>query len=338
LKKYDPSGNQLFIENVNGAIGNSVCTDVLGNCYITGRFQGSTNFGTNSLTAIGGYDIFLVKYDSTGSCVWAKRAGGTFNGGYSKDCGYAVTTSNSGEIYFTGSIVDTVDFDTLTLIASSNDIFLAKYDNNGNPLWVRQATGISDQEGRCIIIDNAGDIIIGGSYVPNVNFGNYFLTGWGNYDAFIAKYDSNGNLISVLKGGGSDYNETVNGISIDNSGNIFVVGSFSSTAYFGADTLTNLLSDIFISKVSLTTSIEEMTYNSDGLNIYPNPFQNELNVSISDKGKSQIMLYDLTSRQIYYQEFENQTKIITEQFAAGIYLYKIQNENGHLVCGKIIRR
>ncbi len=100
LKKYDTLGNQIWTENVNGATGNSVCTDELGNCYITGKFLGTTGFGTNTLSAIGGFDIFLAKYDSTGACIWAKRAGGTFPGGYSTDCGYAVTTNNSGEIYF----------------------------------------------------------------------------------------------------------------------------------------------------------------------------------------------------------------------------------------------
>lgn len=340
LKKYDTLGNQIWTANVIGATGNSICTDNIGNCYITGKFLGTALFGTQNVTSLGGYDIFLSKYDSTGNCIWVKRAGGKFSGGYSNDCGYAVTKDNLGNLYFTGSIVDTVDFDSYTFIASSNDIFLAKYDNSGNSIWVKQATGFHDQEGRCINIDNVGNIIIGGSYIPSVNFENITLTGWGSghYDAFIAKYDNNGNLINLLKGGGSEYNETLNGISIDNLGNTFVIGSYSSTAYFGPDTLTNLLSDIFISKVSLKTSIEEMENKLKVINIYPNPFQNELNISIYDSGKSHVILYDLTSREIYQQEFEKETIINTEQFASGIYLYKIQNENGHRKSGKIIRR
>ena len=69
----------------------------------------------------GGYDAFLVKYDTDGSQLW-----NTTWGGASNELGYGVAVAGDG-VYFTGS--------TESFGAGDSDALLVKYDSGGNQLW-----------------------------------------------------------------------------------------------------------------------------------------------------------------------------------------------------------
>jgi hypothetical protein len=62
---------------VNPDYGQGITVDVNGNVYVTGYFSGLCTFETTNLSAAGLYDIFLAKYDQSGSLQWVKRAGGS---------------------------------------------------------------------------------------------------------------------------------------------------------------------------------------------------------------------------------------------------------------------
>jgi hypothetical protein len=344
LAKYDPSGNQIWSRNVI-ATGNSISTDSAGNSSITGYFTGTVSFGSFTLTSSGTKDIFVARYDSAGMCVWAKRAGGNFDCCYSNDCGYAITLDLSGNTYVTGSFVDTSDFDSFTLVGNANDIFLAKYNTNGNVVWVRQATGGSDQEGRCIALDPVGNILIGGSYVPTVDFDGNAFSGWGNYDAFVAKYDNNGNFIHAVTAGGSAWNESVNGICTDNSGNAFVTGSFYNTAYFGGDTLNSSPGgyDAFTSKIASITGVEEKADNQIGWKIYPNPATDQLTIEFNsdNTGNTSIEIKSTLGQTIYHLD-KNVTKgkseleISINDLPKGVYIISL-SDGKTVLSKKLIR-
>jgi hypothetical protein len=86
---------------VSSDIAYSVTVDASGNVYTTGYFQGTSDFdpgsGTANLTAVGGQDIFVSKFDASGNFVWAKSMGGT-----SDEIGYYITVDASGNVYTTG--------------------------------------------------------------------------------------------------------------------------------------------------------------------------------------------------------------------------------------------
>jgi len=130
IAKYDDAGTVLWAKRAGGAdsdYGYSVATDASGNVFVTGSFLSSTiTFGTTTLTNAGSDDIFIAKYDSAGTIIWAKRAGGT-----NDDYGISVTTDASGNVYVTGRFASpTITFGTNTLTNSgSGDIFIVKYDN-----------------------------------------------------------------------------------------------------------------------------------------------------------------------------------------------------------------
>src|ERR1017187_11012456 len=75
--------------------------DTNANCYITGWFDGTNNFGGVTLTnqSVGGSDIFVAKYNSSGALQWAQRAGGT-----NINTGRRVGVDTNGNVYVAGHV------------------------------------------------------------------------------------------------------------------------------------------------------------------------------------------------------------------------------------------
>lgn len=74
--------------------GTTAASDPYGNCYITGYFSETAVFGTVSLTTAGSIDMFVAKYASDGTLLWARRGGGS-----SDDIGNAICTEASGNCW-----------------------------------------------------------------------------------------------------------------------------------------------------------------------------------------------------------------------------------------------
>ncbi len=182
------------------AEGFGVCTDPSGNVYITGEFSGSIKFGVYTLTnGAGAGSLFLTKYDNSGNVLWAKNANGVSTYG---PIAYAVSTDAAGNVFVTGiSNSPYITFGTYTLTNSGNyDLFLAKYDSNGNFLWAKSAIGSGDEGGASVSCDASGNSFITGDFTsPTLVFGSYTLTNMGSNDIYLAKYDPNGNVLWAKK-------------------------------------------------------------------------------------------------------------------------------------------
>ena len=77
--------------------GNGIAVDSVGSAYVSGYFQGTAAFGITSLTSSGAKDIFVAKLSSSGSWLWAVKAGGS-----GEDGGEAIAYDSSGGVYVTG--------------------------------------------------------------------------------------------------------------------------------------------------------------------------------------------------------------------------------------------
>lgn len=256
IVKYDPNGNVMWAQGSTGAEADaySVNTDLGGNIYLTGTYTGSTVvFGSYTLTATGAayYDhVFLVKYDASGNVMWAKSSDGTDGAGTS------VCIDANGNAYVTGyfnGLNGPISFDSYTFNIPGNhlNIFLVKYDPNGNVVWAKSSDGAGYNTPGSLSLDVSGNIFITGSFKPIVAFGSYTLNSAGDSDGFIAKYDPNGNVLWVKSNGGVGYDQ-VSGVSTDLNGNAYITGSVnSSTITFGSITLTNTSTfsgNIFLAK------------------------------------------------------------------------------------------
>lgn len=234
--------NCQWAKNGNGfSESHSVCTDNNGNIFVSGLFASSTiTFGTFTLTNSGsGVNLYLVKYDPSGNVIWAKSGKG--DGSNSWD--YSVFTDLGGNIYTTGfSNGTSMVFDSYTLTVNSGDLYLVKYDPNGNVLWAKREGGIDGLEASFSVKgDLAGNIYIAGySTSTLMTVASYTLTNPTSVNnqvgMFLIKYDSNGNVLWAqnAKGFAQGYGGTVDG-----EGNAYVTGAFGNpTMSIGAFTLT----------------------------------------------------------------------------------------------------
>jgi len=188
---------------------------------------------------------------------WAKSIGGT-----SYDDGYDVVLDGSRNVYTTGSFSGTVDFDPgageyeLTS-AGAYDIFISKFDTNGNFVWARSMGGTGSDDGYAIALDGSGNAYITGIFHDTADFdpgvGTYNLISAGQGDIFISKLDTNGNFVWAKSIGGETFDDIGLDIVLDGNGNVYSTGEFYDTADFdpgvGTYTLTSIGGDIFISKL-----------------------------------------------------------------------------------------
>lgn len=106
--------------------------------------------------------------------------------------------------------------------------------------WAYGAGDAGSDEGRSIATDHAGNTYVTGSFKYYATFGDITLI---NSSAayttiFVAKYDLNGNWIWAKSAGGSN-NDYAYGITVDDSANVFITGTFVNSASFGTTTLTD---------------------------------------------------------------------------------------------------
>lgn len=153
----------------------------------------------------------------------------------SSELGYSITLDINNNIIVTGKFHGTVTFGTTTLTPSgSGDIFIAKFDKQGNNIWAKKAGGDSYDESIAVATDPIGNIFIAGYFYSTAFFGpnsNDYITSLGYADAFLAKYDNNGQFQWVRKCGGSSF-EIIYSISCDNQGNVLATGNFHGTSIF----------------------------------------------------------------------------------------------------------
>ena len=247
LVKYDSAGNVSWAKTGGGDNSdqlNSLCTDLFGNVYITGIFDGDNMiFDTDTIinANYGAGDIFLVKYDSTGNVQWAKRFGDFYT-----DDATAITTDALGNLFVTGGFHSpSISFDTIT-VTNPNinlaEIFIVKFDTSGHAVWVRTSSGPGVDWATAITCDISGNIYITGYYDSlTVTFGSATVTNVNsnNYNIFVAKYSPSGNVLWATGAGGTS-NDYPSSITTDTSNNVYVAGYFySRTISFGSFILTN---------------------------------------------------------------------------------------------------
>ncbi|HTF04735.1 MAG TPA: SBBP repeat-containing protein [Bacteroidia bacterium] len=234
ILKYDSNGNVLWAKSAGGKSidqGHCIAIDGSGNVYVTGAYNASISFGSIKLTNKGEADLFVAKYDTNGKVLWAKGAGGTRG-----DEGQGIAADANGNVYVTGYFSETAAFGTVKLTgAGSWDVFTAKYNTNGDVLWVQSAGGSAGDTGKNITTDRSGNVYVTGSYDSySFAFGTIELKHFGGDDIFTVKYDSNG-IVLWAKGSGGDINDEGGCIATDVNGNVYVSGYFrSSEITFGS--------------------------------------------------------------------------------------------------------
>lgn len=131
-----------------------------------------------------------------------------------------------------------------------DDVFLAKYDKNGNHIWSKSFGDTSTQNATQVTTDGAGNVFLLGRAFGKINFGGIELDARGTDDIFIAKFDSAGEHVWSTMVGGPNADRAER-IVADSSGNVWLTGTFSGQATFGTEARTSAgTRDIVILKIS----------------------------------------------------------------------------------------
>lgn len=259
LVKFDSTGTRQWGTFYGGAsddFGLSCSTDSTGNIFIAGYAFSSTaisspgSFQVSKNGAFGHSDMFIAKFNGAGTRLW-----GTYYGGSGGDALSSCKTDPNGNIFITG-FSENPSLSTpgayQTSIIGPVDMILAKFDGNGNRVWSTFFGGPNVDNVRSCTVNRFGDVFITGTATslnmlstPNAYQPNY---NGGTNDAFLAKFDNNGNIYwSTYYGGtGSDHGYSC---STSKSGNIYLSGNTNSTSNIATggshqDTL-GLISGVF---------------------------------------------------------------------------------------------
>src|ERR1700722_1193809 len=174
LSLFTCLAQQYWVQDAGGITideGIGIATDGNGNSYSTGYFTTTANFGNTTLHSAGSTDIYITKVNSQGQFVWAVSAGGS-----GIDRPTSIKADAHGNSYITGYFYDTANFGPFTIVSKGlQDIFIAKYDPNGNCLWARDCGGSSSDIGNGIAVDFRGNVIVTGQFRDTASFGSFNL-------------------------------------------------------------------------------------------------------------------------------------------------------------------
>lgn len=248
VAKLNNNGNFEWAVSAGGycrAISQDINVDVEGNIYITGSFDGTANFGQIQLESNGKTDVFVAKLDSSGSWLWATRAGGLYY-----DYSQGIEVDENENVFLTGYFMGSAVFGSTTLISKgSADIFVAKLNPSGDFLWAVSAGGIKTDLCYDISVDLNGNSYITGYFNDISSFGDINLSSLGDTDVYIAKLNPSGNYLWAVSGGGTS-TDVAYDIVVDDEQFIYVTGFFYYAASFGSISMTaDDNADLFLVKL-----------------------------------------------------------------------------------------
>jgi PKD repeat protein len=252
VAKYGADGHHIWSKRFGGQYDDApsaAAVDTAGNVYLTGYFRGTCDFGGGPLTVpfTSDLDVFVAKLDPSGNHLWSKNFTNDGN-----DRGYGIATDSAGNVVVAGTFSNTIDFGGGEMDSPNAmlDVFVVKLSPAGAHLWSRHiGTAVASEGVNGVAIDLAGNVVIAGNVIAEVDFGGGSLGALGASDAYVAKYAPNGNHIWSRRFGGAG-NDYASAVAVDGSGNVAVAGSFESNALFaGIPLLSAGQSDAYVLKL-----------------------------------------------------------------------------------------
>ena len=150
----------------------------------------------------------------------------TFLGGTTAEQGFGIAVDESGNVYVAGWSDATWGAPVQGYSGGSSDTFIAKLDSSGNLVWSTFLGGNGQDVGHAIAVDKDGNVYVAG--YSDAAWGTPVRAYAGDYDAFAARLDNNGNLVWNTFLGSSDSSlnkgDIGHGIAVDGDGNTYVTG------------------------------------------------------------------------------------------------------------------
>ena len=170
VAKFDNNGNAMWAYNAgsiyqNNTLAKAVAIDSNGNVYVGGTFPNSITFGNIELFASTGAQLFLVKFNATGTVLWANTSGFSTNG-YSTL--RSIDTDENNNVYVAGlTYASTINFTnniSLSNLGNSGALFITKYNSSGTPSWAKGVTNFDANNDISIDCKSENDLFLGGFF------------------------------------------------------------------------------------------------------------------------------------------------------------------------------
>jgi hypothetical protein len=247
IAKYDPNGNILWAKSAGGIRDDgaaSIATDGGSNAIICGWFISPVIvFGSDTLLNPNyAEDLFIAKYDAYGNVLWARSPGGNLATN-SSALGAGVTTDIKGNAYLLANYnCTTIVYGSDTLKATTANpngcISFVKYNGSGNVVWAKNLLISGSATGSSITTDYFQNIYMSGILNDATTiFGKDTIVNSSSGNIFLAKCDSNGNLVWIKDSHMSALTAGETSVT-DSSGNIYLAGTADAeTISFDNDTV-----------------------------------------------------------------------------------------------------
>jgi hypothetical protein len=272
ISKSDSTGTILWAAAIGGtdsdtdyALCTAVATDVEGNVYTTGHFEGTIDFDPGEETAnlTGSHDfrrsIFIHKLDSDGNFLWVKAIRTIQFDDYTPD----IAVDALGNVYTTGLFRDTTDFDPGEGIfeltpTQSADIFVQKLNTDGDFVWAKSMGGTGLDGATAIAVDSSGNVYTTGHFGDDADFDpgpETAILDNNRLDVFVSKLDTDGNYEWAKAFKGRGYRSAIStAIAISQSQDVYTTGYFRDfTDFDPGDNSFELMpydnEDIFVSRL-----------------------------------------------------------------------------------------
>ena len=305
LIKTTANGDTLWSKTFGGTNYdwcNSVKHTADGGYIIVGETE---NFGAGNL------DVYLIKTDANGVTLWSKTFGGT-----SDDYGYSIQQTTDGGYIIAGN--------TESFGAGGYDFYLIKTTANGDTLWTKTFGGTYDDY--CFSVQQTTD----GGYIIA---GETESFGAGNGDVYLLKTDANGNSGCNE---GNTVTITSNPATQQTSPNTII----TTPATMVSTPATMIGSGGIITSLCTSVGISELSFDSENINIYPNPVQDNVNILLQQNSNAALIKICSIYGAIVREELINKsvTTYSLSDLADGLYLYQITDICGNILnAGKLIK-
>ncbi|MCO6487452.1 MAG: SBBP repeat-containing protein [Phaeodactylibacter sp.] len=364
VSKLNASGEFVWAKQLGGEgydYGYSISVDIDKNVYITGSFQGTTDFdpgpGIYGLTSFGNMDdIFVSKLGASGNFLWAKQMGGM-----SQDWGFSIAVDADKNVYTTGLFRNTADFDpgpgtynltaTIWDVTATWDVFVVKLGQAYLPPTDTDGDGVFDSADNCpeeanpdqydLDLDGIGDAcdpllyideVVDGliSFIENAGLSSSITSALTSRLSLIASKYCNGHSDNIIIRSINrliSYVEYQSGNTIPtDEANYIVVQLHALIAAINAGSAD--CSGSAVLRTYSTVTIEKASA-SFHLELFPNPADGELIIKVTGLDiDAQLDIYDYLGRPVWKAVLEEgqtsfQISLDERHYASGIYLVRL---------------